>query len=113
MFRNKKDITLNFLLATISSAFGLLIFNFAFLFYISNYDQSKGMPRKLLFYIPRPTQNWNYPDLNIKSSKKFILVGDSYWAGAGDTYLDFCGPTFGPVPIIGTFIRWLYSKFVS
>ena len=28
-------------------------------------------------------------------------------------YFDFCGPTFGPVPILGTFIRWLYSKFVS
>jgi hypothetical protein len=29
-----------------------------------------------------------------------------------DTF-DFCGPTFGPVPILGAFIRWLYSKFVS
>ena len=28
-------------------------------------------------------------------------------------YFDFCGPTFGPVPILGPFIRWLYSKFVS
>ena len=28
-------------------------------------------------------------------------------------YFDFCGPTFGPIPILGTFIRWLYSKFVS
>ena len=28
-------------------------------------------------------------------------------------YFDFCGPTFGPVPILGSFIRWLYSKFVS
>ena len=28
-------------------------------------------------------------------------------------YFDFCGPTFGPVPILGTFIRWLYSRFVS
>ena len=28
-------------------------------------------------------------------------------------YFDFCGPTFGPVPILGTFIRWLYARFVS
>ena len=28
-------------------------------------------------------------------------------------YFDFCGPTFGPVPILGPFIRWLYAKFVS
>ena len=28
-------------------------------------------------------------------------------------YFDFCGPTFGPVPILGSFIRWLYSKFTS
>ena len=28
-------------------------------------------------------------------------------------YFDFCGPTFGPVPILGSFIRWLYSKFIS
>ena len=28
-------------------------------------------------------------------------------------YFDFCGPTFGPVPILGSFIRWLYSLFVS
>ena len=28
-------------------------------------------------------------------------------------YFDFCGPTFGPVPFLGQFIRWLYSRFVS
>jgi len=28
-------------------------------------------------------------------------------------YFDFCGPTFGPVPILGPFIRWLYHRFVS
>ena len=28
-------------------------------------------------------------------------------------YFDFCGPTFGPVPILGPFIRWLYSLFVN
>ena len=28
-------------------------------------------------------------------------------------YFDFCGPTFGPVPLLGPFIKWLYSRFVS
>ena len=28
-------------------------------------------------------------------------------------YFDFCGPTFGPVPILGGFVRWLYSRFIS
>ena len=28
-------------------------------------------------------------------------------------YFDFCGPTFDPVPVLGNFIRWLYSIFVS
>ena len=28
-------------------------------------------------------------------------------------YFDFCGPTFSPVPVLGPFIRWLYSKFAS
>ena len=28
-------------------------------------------------------------------------------------YFDFCGPTFGPVPVLGQFFRWLYSRFVS
>ena len=28
-------------------------------------------------------------------------------------YFDFCGPTFGPIPILGSFVRWIYSKFIS
>ena len=28
-------------------------------------------------------------------------------------YFDFCGPTFGPVPILGPLIRWIYARFVS
>jgi limonene-1,2-epoxide hydrolase len=28
-------------------------------------------------------------------------------------YFDFVGPTFGPVPVIGSFVRWLYKRFVS
>jgi hypothetical protein len=28
-------------------------------------------------------------------------------------YFDFVGPTFAPVPLIGGFVRWLYSRFVA
>ena len=28
-------------------------------------------------------------------------------------YFDFCGPTFAPVPILGPFIKWIYSKLSS
>ena len=28
-------------------------------------------------------------------------------------YFDFVGPTFGPVPVLGSFVRWLYQRFVS
>jgi hypothetical protein len=28
-------------------------------------------------------------------------------------YFDFVGPTFGPVPLLGPFVRWLYRRFVS
>jgi len=28
-------------------------------------------------------------------------------------YFDFCGPTFGPIPILGSFIRWVYKKFAN
>ena len=29
------------------------------------------------------------------------------------TYFDFVGPTFGPVPVLGGFVRWLYKRFVG
>ena len=28
-------------------------------------------------------------------------------------YFDFIGPTFGPVPILGNVVRWLYKRFVA
>ena len=28
-------------------------------------------------------------------------------------YFNFNDSTFGPLPILGPFIRWLYSKFIS
>ena len=28
-------------------------------------------------------------------------------------YFDFVGPAFGPVPLLGPFVRWIYKRFVS
>ena len=28
-------------------------------------------------------------------------------------YFDFVGPTFGPVPLLGQFVRWMYGRFVA
>ena len=28
-------------------------------------------------------------------------------------YFDFILPTFGPVPILGGFTRWLYGRFIA
>ena len=28
-------------------------------------------------------------------------------------YFDFIGPTFGPMPILGNVVRWLYKRFVG
>lgn len=28
-------------------------------------------------------------------------------------FFDFVGPTFGPIPLLGGFIRWIYRVFVS
>ena len=42
-----------------------------------------------------------------------LLFGNNGLIKEHRDYFDFCGPTFGPVPILGPFIRWLYSKFVS
>ena len=42
-----------------------------------------------------------------------LIFGDNGKIKEHRDYFDFCGPTFAPVPILGPFIRWLYSKFVS
>ena len=42
-----------------------------------------------------------------------LLFGENGLIIEHRDYFDFCGPTFGPVPILGPFIRWLYKKFVS
>ena len=42
-----------------------------------------------------------------------LIFGENGLIQEHRDYFDFCGPTFGPVPILGGFIRWLYRKFVS
>ena len=53
-------------------------------------------------------------------SKEFIYPGTTKLTFGEDgkikehrDYFDFCGPTFEPIPILGKFIKWLYSVFVS
>ncbi len=28
-------------------------------------------------------------------------------------YFDFAGPTFAPVPLAGSFVRWMYGRFLA
>ena len=42
-----------------------------------------------------------------------LMFGENGLIKEHRDYFDFCGPTFGPVPVLGPFIRWLYSRFVS
>ena len=42
-----------------------------------------------------------------------LIFSDNGLINEHRDYFDFCGPTFGPVPVLGPFIKWLYSKFVS
>ena len=42
-----------------------------------------------------------------------LLFGENGLIKEHRDYFDFCGPTFGPVPILGPFIKLLYGIFVS
>ena len=42
-----------------------------------------------------------------------LIFGENGLISEHRDYFDFCGPTFGPVPVLGLFFRWLYSRFVS
>ena len=44
-----------------------------------------------------------YPGTNL------LIFGENGLIKEHRDYFDFCGPTFGPVPILGPFIRWLYG----
>ena len=41
-----------------------------------------------------------------------LLFGENGKIKNHRDYFDFCGPTFGPVPIIGSITRWIYNRFV-
>ena len=42
-----------------------------------------------------------------------LIFGNSGKIKSHRDYFDFCGPTFGPIPILGSFVRWIYNKFVD
>ena len=42
-----------------------------------------------------------------------LIFGESGKIKEHRDYFDFCGPTFGPVPILGGFFRFLYKIFVN
>jgi hypothetical protein len=42
-----------------------------------------------------------------------LLINDSGKIADHRDYFDFVGPTFGPVPLLGGFVRWLYGRFVA
>ena len=42
-----------------------------------------------------------------------LIFSDNGLINEHRDYFDFCGPTFGPVPFLGSFIRWMYTRFVS
>ena len=42
-----------------------------------------------------------------------LLFADNGYINEHRDYFDFCGPTFGPVPVLGSFVRLLYAKFAS
>ena len=42
-----------------------------------------------------------------------LIFSDNGLINEHRDYFDFCGPTFGPLPILGPLIRWLYARFIS
>ena len=42
-----------------------------------------------------------------------LIFGDNGKIINHRDYFDFCGPTFGPIPILGSFVRWIYSRFIT
>ena len=45
-------------------------------------------------------------------ASRLLLDGEGKICDHRD-YFDFVGPTFGPVPVLGGFVRWLYGRFVG
>ena len=42
-----------------------------------------------------------------------IIFGENGKITNHRDYFDFCGPTFGPVPILGSITRWIYNRFIT
>ena len=42
-----------------------------------------------------------------------IIFGENGKIKNHRDYFDFCGPTFGPVPILGSITRWIYNRFIT
>jgi len=42
-----------------------------------------------------------------------LIFGNSGKIKNHRDYFDFCGPTFGPIPLLGPFIKWIYNRFVD
>ena len=42
-----------------------------------------------------------------------LIFGDNGKIKDHRDYFDFCGPTFSPIPVVGSFIKWLYRRFVD
>ena len=42
-----------------------------------------------------------------------LVFGDNGKIKNHRDYFDFCGPTFGPVPILSSIIRWIYNIFIT
>ena len=49
----------------------------------------------------------------IYPGKTRLIFADNGLIKEHRDYFDFCGPTFGPVPLLGSFIRWMYARFAS
>ena len=65
-----------------------MVCNIFLVLFIVNINQSNKTPRKYLNFFAPPAARWNYPDLNNKSKRKIILIGDSYAEGSGDAWLN-------------------------
>ena len=42
-----------------------------------------------------------------------LIFGDSGKLKEHRDYFDFFGPTFGPIPVLGSLIKWIYGQFVN
>ncbi len=83
-----RRIVTNMALVLCSILTGIFLVNTFLLLYVRSFNQKNAFPRAFLNYISVPAR-WSYPDYSSgKSSKKVLLVGDSYMEGAGDSFVN-------------------------